>query len=525
MLRWVLAIGFVLVLAAILFVSWYVKTLAPRVKQRVVSALQDRFDADVTLKSLQLSLFPHPKAIGEELLIRHKGWNDPHPLLYIHRFSAETDFWTLIDRNNHVTSARLDGLAIYIPARGRASLKDSFEDNHEVASNEPGNDQAHLSFLIDTITADQTLLEIEPKAAGKDPLDYDIRKLIMHPVGPEQAMSFRATLINAKPPGLIESNGSFGPWQKDDPRSTAVGGSYIFKKADLGVFKGITGTLASTGNYGGVLQHIEVNGTTDVPNFALKAGGAAVHLTTKFHSIVNGTDGDTLLDPVDARFLHSEFICRGGVVHQPGKPGKTVSLDASAPRARMEDILKLVMGGTPVVSGNVDFASKIVIPPGPGTVLKKLRMDGRFALLSADFTSHQVAQRLLILSNRARGISKSEAEQGQGPDMVASNLRGRFTLAGSTARFSQLSFQVPGALIRLNGSYGVESEKIDMSGIFRMQATLSQTQSGIKQLLLMPFNKLFEKDGAGFEAPITITGTRNHPEIGISVLHHQFTVH
>jgi hypothetical protein len=523
--RWVLAIGFVLVLAAILFISWYVQTLAPRVKQRVVSALQDRFDAEVTLKSLQLSLFPHPKAVGEELSIRHKGWDDPDPLLYIHRFSAETDFWTLIDRRNHVTSARLIGLAIHIPSRGRASLKERIEGNHEVASDEPGSDQTHLRFLIDTIIADQTLLEIEPKIAGKDPLEFEIRKLTMHPVGPKQAMSFRAVLINAEPPGLIESNGSFGPWQKDDPRSTAVSGGYLFQHADLGVFKGIAGTLASTGTYGGVLQHIEVNGTTDVPNFALKGGRDTVHLKTKFHSIVNGTDGDTLLDPVDARFLQSEFICRGGVVHMPGEPGKTVSLDATAPHARMEDILKLVMGGTPVVSGNVDFASRIVIPPGAGTVLDRLRLDGRFALLSANFTSRRVAQRLLILSNRARGISKSEAEQGQGPDMVASNLRGRFSLGGSTARFSELSFQVPGALIRLKGSYGVQSEKIDMSGTFRMQATLSQTQSGVKQLLLMPFNKLFEKGGAGFEAPITITGTRDHPEIGISVLHHQFTVH
>ncbi len=511
-------------LAAILFVAWYAKTLTPRAKQRVVSALEDRFNADVTLQSLQLSVFPRPKVVGEELLIRHKGWNDPHPLLYIHRFTAETDLWTLIERNNHVNSVRLDGLAIYVPPRGRAALRDSFKDNHEVASSESGHDETQLPFLIDRITADQTLLEVEPKVARKEPLDFDIRKLTLQRVGPRKAMSFQAKLINAKPPGFIDTAGSFGPWQKDDPRSTPVAGSYNFREADLGVFPGIAGTLASTGNYQGVLQHIEVTGTADVPKFTLKRGGDAVHLKTKFHSIVNGTDGDTLLDPVDARFLDSEFICKGGVVHKPGDIGKTISLSARAVHARMEDILKLVMGGRPVVTGDVDFNSTILIPPGPEDVIDKLRLSGRFALLSARFTSQEVSRRLITLSDRARGISRSEEEQGQGGDIVASDLRGRFTLAGKMAHFSALSFEVPGALIRLDGSYGLESENVDMIGTFRMQATLSQTQSGVKQWMLMPFNKLFEKDGVGFQVPITITGTKDHPKILVTVLGHQFAV-
>lgn len=522
--KWVLVLGCLIVIAGIVLLGWYARTLAPRAKQRVISALEDRFDAEVKLQSLQLSVFPRPKVVGEELLIRHKGWDDPHPLLYIHRFSAETDFWTLIERNNHVNSVRLDGLAIYIPARGRGALKDTFEDNHEVASNEPGSDETQLRFPIDRITADQTLLEIEPKVPGKEPLDFDIRKLILQQVGPEKAMEFQAKLINAKPPGLIDTTGSFGPWQKDDPRSTPIGGSYSFQNADLGVFKGIAGTLASTGGYHGVLQHIEVDGTTDVPNFTLKRGGDAVHLKTKFHSIVNGTDGDTLLEPVDASFLSSEFICKGGIVHKPGEGGKTISLDARAVHARMEDILKLVIGGRPVVTGDVDFNSTILVPQGPQDVIDKLRLKGHFALLSARFTSPDVTRRLITLSDRARGISKSEEQEGQGGDMVASGLRGQFALADKMARFSQLSFEVPGALIRLKGSYGLASQRMDMSGTFRMQATLSQTQSGIKQWVLMPFNKLFEKEGAGFQVPITITGTKDHPKIVVTIFGRQFTV-
>ena len=521
-LRYGVPILCLLLIGGALYVYWFIQTLDPRARQRVISALEDRFDADVDLKSLKISLFPRPGVVGEGLAIRHKNWTDPRPLISIRKFYAATDFWTLLNRSNHVDIIRLDGLSIYIPPRGMSLGQES---------ERPGQDTTHLQFLIKTIVADGARLEIAPKQQdpnqqGKNPLQFDIKNLTLHSVGPGKAMKFVAKLTNAKPPGLIDSTGSFGPWQRDDPRSTAVSGDYTFENANLGVFAGIGGILSSTGNYTGVLQHIEVNGATDVPKFSLKRGGDAVHLVTQFHSIVDGTDGDTLLQPVNATFLNSEFICRGGVVHQPGPNGKTVSLDATSKHARIEDILTLVVGGDkPFLTGDVIFGSKIVIPPGSQDVIDKLQLDGHFALLSAQFASRKVQERLLILSNRARGISASEQESGQGPDMVASDFRGRFKLESGTANFSQLSFKVPGALISLAGSYGLQSGKIDMHGTFRMQATLSQTQSGVKQLLLMPFNKLFEKHGAGFEAPLDITGTKDKPIIGITVFHKTFTIH
>ena len=515
-LRYGLPVLGLVLIGAGLYVYWFVTTLDPRARQRVVSALEDRFDADVDLKSLKISLLPRPGVTGEGLAIRHKNWTDPQPLISIRKFYAATDFGTLVNRRNHVDVVRLDGLTIYIPPRG-FSLGNP--------STQPGQDTTQLQFSIQKIVADGTSLVIAPKQQGKDPLIFDIKKLTLNSVGPAKAMRFVAQLTNAKPPGLIDTTGSFGPWQRDDPRSTAVSGDYNFQNANLGVFAGIGGTLSSKGTYRGILQRIEVNGSTDVPNFSLKRGGNAVHLTTTFESIVDGTDGDTLLQPVDAKFLNSEFICRGGVVHLPGPNGKTVSLDATARRARIEDILSLVVGGDqPFVTGGVNFGTKIVIPPGDKDVIDKLRLDGRFALTSAHFSSRKVQERLLILSNRASGISESEQQSGQGPDVVASDMRGRFKLDNGTARFSRLSFQVPGALITLAGTYGLESGKIDMNGKFRMKATLSQTQSGIKQLLLMPFNKLFENNGAGFEAPLSITGTRDHPTIGITVFHRTFTI-
>lgn len=506
-----------LLIVAVIGVDRYVRGLGPRARQRVIRALEDRFDADVQLHSLELKIFPEPSVTGEGLTIRYRAWPADHPLIAIRRFSAHSNVSDLFWQRDKVSQVTLEGLQIHIPPHGAGQ-------SIGAKPTQTGAETTKLRIGIGQIVADGTFLEIEPKKAGKDPLQYQIQHLTLYSASADTPLTFRAQLVNAKPPGLIDSNGTFGPWQKDAPRATPVAGKYTFTNADLGVFKGISGTLSSTGSYGGVLERIEVNGTTDTPNFALKRGGAPVHLKTKFHSIVNGTDGETVLQPVDATFLNSEFICNGGVVKLNGQKAKTVDLYATTTHARMEDILALVMGDqTPILTGAVDFRSKIVIPPGQQEVLDKLGLDGTFKLLSAHFTSPKVAQHLDTLSNRARGISKEE--EAQLPrQQVASNLLGTFRLDHGVASFSHLSFEVPGAAIRLAGSYNLRTQDIDMAGVFRMQSTLSDTQSGVKQILLKPLDPLFKKEGAGFEVPLKLAGDRAHPEVTVEVLHHTFTL-
>ena len=86
-------------------------------------------------------------------------------------------------------------------------------------------------------------------------------------------MPFDATLTNAVPPGEIVTEGSFGPWHRDDPGHTPVGGSFTFERADLGVFKGISGILASTGTYSGEIDTIHASGDADVPERRVREDG------------------------------------------------------------------------------------------------------------------------------------------------------------------------------------------------------------------------------------------------------------
>jgi hypothetical protein len=124
-----------------------------------------------------------------------------------------------------------------------------------------------------------------------------------------------------------------------------------------------------------------------------------------------------------------------------------------------------------------------------------------------------VQEKVETLSRRALGHKKDYESDGE----VVSDLQGTFKLKDSVMTFTKLSFGVPGALIKLAGTYGLSDETMDFHGTLRMQATLSQTMTGFKSLLLKVADPFFRKDGAGAVLPIKITGTRQQPQFGLEL--------
>ncbi|MGI8746148.1 MAG: hypothetical protein ACR2NN_26920 [Bryobacteraceae bacterium] len=226
-------------------------------------------------------------------------------------------------------------------------------------------------------------------------------------------MTFDTVLMNAKPPGEIESDGTFGPWRKDDPGQTPVGGKYTFRNADLSVFHGIAGRLSSEGNYNGVLEGIAVAGNTDTPDFRVDTGDHPVDLKTEFRAVVDGTNGDTILETVDAQFLHSAVVARGGVIDEPAPLGKRVTLDVTVEKGRVEDMLLLaVKSDPPMLRGDISFHTKFDLPPGKRLIRDKLMLDAEFGMQSARFTSKDVAGKIAALSTHAKGEPEAPADFG-----------------------------------------------------------------------------------------------------------------
>ena len=475
-------------------------TLGRLARDRVVKVLKQHYGAGLQFKNLTVRLFPQVRVEATDLTFRQPGRPDTPPLITIQKLSAVTSPMEALRAPPRVREVRLEGLRIQVSRRGESGPHPKKQGGKKPPD-----------FVIDSVLADGTQLTVIPRKEGKPPLEFDIRRLRLTGAGPSQPMSFRATLRNAKPPGDIQTVGQFGPWEKDAPGDTPVTGRYTFRDADLSVFRGISGKLASDGNYRGTLDHIEVDGQTDVPDFTVKVSGNPVHLTTKFHAIVDGTDGDTYLQPVDAQVGESRILAKGSIEGVKGVKGKTVSLDVDT-NGRLQDILRLGTKGQPPMSGAIRFHTKLVIPPGDVDIAEKLHLDGAFRIDDARFTKLDIQQKINDLSHRGKGRPEELKT-----DMVASDFTGRFALNQGQIRFQRLSFCVPGVGVALAGRYGILDEAMDFHGKATLEAKVSETTTGWKSVLLKAVDPFFHKKDAGAVIPFHVGGTRDHPTFGLDL--------
>jgi len=475
---------------------------SPYLHEKVVEMLGEKFHADVELKDFHVYLFPGARIEGSGLVLRHEGRTDVPPMISIGEFSAEAGILGLLWKPWKIAQVKLKGLIIQIPPKGERRKQD-------------WSKVRDVPVLIGEIVSDDAELRLLPKSADKDPHVFAIHRLVMHSVGLDRPAKFTAQLTNAVPPGEIETMGSFGPWSPDDPGQTPLAAEYTFDKADLGVFKGISGILSSTGKFGGVLENIEVEGKTSTPDFTVTIGGHPLDLETVFSATVDGTNGNTLLHPVTAHLLNTVIVAQGGVVKSKDNKGKEITLDVTVDKGRLEDLLRLAVKTTqPPLTGAVNFHTKFDLPPGEGDLADRLNLNGKFDVKQAQFTSPEVTAKIETLSRKGQGQPENK-DAGSS----VSQLKGNFVLDNGVITFRGLTFSVTGAEVALNGKYGLDKEDLDFYGKLRMQAKISQTTTGAKSFVLKAVDPFFRKNGQT-ELPIKITGQRDHPSFGLD-LHHK----
>jgi AsmA-like C-terminal region len=496
----IIVASLVVIAATVLIVSG-IHLSNPHLRRKIVEILGEKFHAQVELKDFHVYLFPGARIVGSGLILRHENRTDVPPLISIAEFSADAGIIGLLWKPWKIHQVKLKGLLIQIPPPAERPRQDWFKARD-------------IPVLIQEIVSDDAELRLLPQSADKDPHVFAIHHLVMHSVGLDRPASFTAQLTNAVPPGEIDTRGNFGPWNPDDPGQTPLLADYRFDKADLGVFKGISGILSSQGKFGGVLEKIEVEGKTWTPDFTVTVGGHPVALDTDFSATVDGTNGDTLLHPVTARLLNTVIVANGGVVKDPGKTRRLIALDVAVNHGRIEDLLRVaVKADKPIMTGGVKFHSKFELPPEEGDIIVRLNLNGKFDVAKAEFTNPEVAGKIQGLSRRGLGQPANEAA-GSG----VSELKGNFVLDNGVITFRGLTFSVSGAEVALNGKYALEKEDLDFHGKLRLKARLSQTMTGAKSFLLKAFDPFFRKNGYT-ELPIKITGTREHPSFSLDFGH------
>lgn len=503
----------VLALAAFLLIA--LASIVPfhseAARERIIAALEQHLQSDVELGDLHWRVLPQLSAEGQGLIIRHKGRTDVPPLISVGSFAIEGNVLGLLRRR--VSSVTLVGLEVQIPPRSKPAGPDAPDARGAPADSprEQADENPARAWTIDRLITTGGRLAIIPSEPGREPKTWAIHNLELRTVGFTRTMPFAANLTNAIPKGQVVMNGTFGPWAAGDPGETAIAGDYTFADADLSIFKGIAGTLSARGSMTGSIDRIETRGETATPDFTIRPAGHPVPVRAKYHAVVDGTNGNTFLERVDLAFLDTEITTKGAIAKPPGPGGRTLTLDIKMDAGRLEDVLRLVVKTPkPSMTGALALESTLKLPPGDTDVLQRLELDGTFSIGDTRFTDALVQQKINDLSLRGRGKLGEEAAR-----RVGSGFEGRFRASRGSLAIPAVAFDVPGATVRMAGSYHLERETIDFSGTLLMDAKVSETATGMKGMLLKLVDPLFKRPGGGSAVPITISGTRDDPKFGL----------
>jgi len=508
---WLVVPGLIVVIVIIAAAAIALSHAESILRARVLDTLSTRFKARVVLDGFHVSTAHGIQVHGENLKIYPESNSNPQqsatqPLITITEFQFQTSVLNLLRSPMRVSTVYVNGLELNLPPKERRATTIATQLR-----------RTKIEMYVDQLICEDARIIINSSKPDKPPLEFELTSLTMKDIGPGQPLNFDTKLTNPKPIGLIASKGFFGPWNADSPRDTPVRGNYSFSHADLSSIKGIGGILSSTGQYSGSLDNIVVDGVTDTPDFRIStSGGHPVPLHTSFHAVVDGATGDTYLQPVNATLLHSSLVASGSVLRMKNVPGHHIQLDVTLDKGRIEDLLETaVQTSPPAMTGELQFKTKFDLPPGDAGVPNRLRLAGNFRASAAHFTNQEIQTKINQLSLRSQG--KPELANEKVPENVPSNLDGVFTLNSGVLSFSQLHFQAPGAQVSLTGTYTLEGKQLDFHGTVRLQAKPSQMVTGWRSILLKPVDPFLEKNGAGTQVPVKISGTESQPHFGLDL--------
>ena len=487
------------------------------VKRRVVRALSDHLNSDVTLGPMSLSLYPSVRIVAEGLSVRRRV--DPPeqpPLIEASRFTAEVGLWQLL--NGRAKYVEVEGLRVTIPRRPptRPALVNTGGDAPGQGSGpgpaplpKPALAGTKFRGILDRVVARNAELVYASRQPNRPPRIIRVHEVELHEVSFDRPMRFKTHLTNPVPEGHLETSGIFGPLDADDPGRSPVEGSYVLTGADFNTVKGLAGTVNSRGLFYGQLDQMLVDGVTDTANFQLDVGNHPLPLHTEFRAMVDGTNGDVDLTHVEARLNESPFTATGTITGTPGVRGRRIALNVKMAAGRVEDFLTLILPATrPVMVGDLALVTSFLLPTGEGRAIERMELNGTVGITEANFSDRATQARVRELSRRAQGKKKDEPLSG-----ALMGLSGRFDYKTGTARFASLMFRTQGAVVSVAGTYTVKTGAMNLKGTARLQASLSRAVGGVKGFFLKLVDPLFRKDGAGAVIPITITGPHDAPKV------------
>ena len=480
------------VLIAACFAALLWNRFWPFTEKAVVQDLAEASDSAVTIRSSHRTYFPFPGCILEGVEFHHGP--DKWTLITIDKLTVEGSYSGIVTKR--VPRIRAEGGHVFVPPFG----------SHVTFTTQ------HSNLVVEELVANGTVVEFASNDPSKKPLRFEVQQGVLRDVRWNTPIDYDLKFHNPEPPGEVAARGKFGVWIKGNPGETPLSGEYTFDQANLGVYGGVGGILSSKGKYNGVLKHIDIAGTTEVPDFEVNTGGHKVKLVTQYTAFVDATHGDTFLKHVEAHFRRTNVAVEGSVAGVKGRKGKTALFDLSSRQGRIEDILGLFVSEPRApMSGPITLKAKVEIPPGKERFLEKVKLQCSFGIEDGTFSKPETQKNVNELSAGALGEKMEDAET------VLTDLKGQVVLEGGIAKFSDLSFGIPGAKARMHGTFNLLNHKIDLHGRMQVDTKISKTTTGVKALLLKLMDPFFKKHKKGEVVPIHITRTYEHPQFGLDI--------
>jgi len=483
----------IVILVGIALCAFAVLTLwmasKPFTKAGSVDRLQHILNATVEIRGFRQTYFPYAGYVAEGVTIHQKqspGTSVP-PFLSVNRLTVQASYFGLFHKPHHLRTVLAEGVHIVIPENGVNLLSPSSGKTDPV--------------IIAELRIEQATLDVASSTHEPGPLRFAIHSARFLNVGPDSTVAFSSSVHIPEPPGEVETKGWIGPWRDDHGtvRSTPISGSYVLRAANLGHYASLDGILSSQGEFLGTLARLNVKGSTNSPDFGVRESGHHFLIKTRFIGSVDLKNGDVDITALQADFGKTTLAATARVAG----PQKAVSLNVIRGKGELQDLILLFSNAphSPIL-GPISFTAKAALPPGDRPFTERVRLEGTFDIDRAHFTAPKTQQGVDKLSAESQGEHSALAEDND----AVSDLDGQVTLKDGIARFSQITFSVPGATANMAGTYSLLNKRVKFDGKMRMKATLSQATTGAKSVFLKVLDPFYKKKGAGAELPVQMAG-------------------
>jgi hypothetical protein len=234
---------------------------------------------------------------------------------------------------------------------------------------------------------------------------------------------------------------------------------------------------------------------------------------------IDGITGDVVFHSMEAHTGRTSVRATGQTA---GRGGKATDLDLVVRGGRAQDLLRPFLHKDPPVTGAVELhAHAHLAPSKEGEFFHRLSVEGALEVPAEKVANHDTERSLSAFSQRAQGEKAPDTDKDKTTPVAdaISSLRGPATIRDAVVTTHGLTFEVPGAQARLDGTFNLHTTAVHLSGNVATKADIAKDATGWKSIMLKPLAPFFKKKHAGAVIPIAVTGRQGSYKVTQNLTH------